>query len=114
MKWEAPIGLFPEEKHSPNRFELDVDVDTRVPFPGTLPFFDYVELHRLADQVMRQPGELLETYVQALAQAIQSRFPEARRIQVRLRKLHPPFPGETAYAQVSLDWVCEADQSAGI
>lgn len=106
IQWQAPIGLYPEEKQTGNAFELDLDIDVPTAMPGPLPFLDYARIRQWVDQVLEKPGELLETYVQALAETLRKNIPHACRLQIRLRKYHPPFPGETRYAQVSLDWPC--------
>lgn len=107
IQWQAPIGLYPEEKKTGNDFELDLDVDLPASMPGgPLPFLDYAQVRQWVDQILDRPGEILETYVQNLAEILGQNIPDAQRIQIRLRKYNPPFPGETRYAQVSLDWPC--------
>jgi 7,8-dihydroneopterin aldolase/epimerase/oxygenase len=98
IKIIAPHGLYPEEHILGNTFEIDVDIN----LPDTLPwpFADYTLIQKVVAEVFQQPGQLLETFVLNIHTALKENFSEAEKIRVAVRKLHPPMPGEVAYAKV--------------
>ena len=101
IKIHAPYGLYPEEHILGNEFETDVDV--WLPDAQPWPFVDYTLIRQIVADVFARPGQLLETFVYNIHQALQEKFPEAIKIRVSIKKLHPPMPGEVAYAQVSFE-----------
>ncbi len=98
IKIQAPHGLYPEEHILGNTFEIDVDVS--LPDAQPWPFADYTLIQQTVAHVFNQPGQLLETFVENIHASLKEKFPVAEKIKVAVRKLHPPMPGETAFAQV--------------
>ena len=94
----APVGLYPQEQILGNAFEVDVDVD--LPDVQPWPFVDYTIVTQTVFDIFSRPGQLLETFVYDIHSALKSSNPEATKIRVAVRKLHPPMPGSVAYAQV--------------
>lgn len=98
IKINALHGLYPEEHILGNTFEIDIDIW----LPDTLPwpFADYTLIRQTVSDIFQQPGQLLETFAYNIHTALKSNFPIAQKIKVAVRKLHPPMPGDVAYAQV--------------
>lgn len=86
-----------------NEFEVDVDVLVPVAENAEWPFIDYTVIHALVAEIFQMPGLLLETFVQKIHTALKGRFPEAEKIKVAVRKLHPPMPGDVGYSQVQYE-----------
>ncbi len=94
----APHGLYPQEHILGNVFEIDVDIE----LPDTMPwpFADYTIIQSTVSTVFHNQGQLLETFVYNIHSALKTQFPNAIRIKVAVRKLHPPMPGQVKFAQV--------------
>ena len=98
IKINAPHGLYPQEYVLGNKFEIDIDI--WLPDAQPWPFADYVQIRQIAGEIFQQPGHLLETFVYNLHTALCAHFKEAIKIKVTVRKMHPPMPGDVAYAAV--------------
>ena len=96
----APIGLYPEEKINPNTFEVDVDVLVPVPEGQGWPFVDYAIINDIAAAAFTPDIEILEALVQTIHRGVKVQFPEAGKVKVCVRKLHPILPNNAAYSQV--------------
>jgi dihydroneopterin aldolase len=98
IKVHAPIGLYPQENILGNTFEVDVDIwlDDAQPWP----FADYTLIQKTVADIFQQPGQLLETFVFNIHTALKQSIPGSAKVRVAVRKLHPPMPGDVAYAQV--------------
>jgi dihydroneopterin aldolase len=98
IKIHASHGLYPEEHILGNRFEVDIDI--WLPDAQPWPFADYTLIRKVVAETFEQPGQLLETFVANIHEALKDRFPLSEKIRVAVRKLHPPMPGDVGYAQV--------------
>ena len=98
IKINAPHGLYPEEHILGNQFEIDVDICLPDSLPW--PFADYTLIRQTVSDIFQQPGQLLETFSYNIHTALKINFDAALKIKVAVRKLHPPMPGDVAYAQV--------------
>lgn len=101
IKIHALTGLYPEERILGNDFETDVDLW----LPDTLPwpYADYTLIRDIVADVFSRPGLLLETLVMEMHTDLKAGFPFAEKVRVAIRKLHPPMPGEVAWAQVCFE-----------
>lgn len=100
VKIQAPHGLYPQENIIGNDFEVDVDIHIPVSHKDQWPFVDYALVHGIAKEVFNRPGQLLETFVQHIHTAIKLNVPQAEKVKVAVRKMHPPLEGQVHYAQV--------------
>jgi dihydroneopterin aldolase len=100
IRISAPYGLYAEEPVLGNEFEADLDVSFAVGGNEEWPFADYTKLNELVRNCFKQQGQLLETLVKEIHSKIKSAFPEAVKIKVAVRKMHPPMPGDVRYSQV--------------
>lgn len=101
IKINAPHGLYPEEHILGNTFEVDIDI--WLPDIQPWPFADYTIIQKTVVHIFHQPGQLLETFVQNIHTALKEQFPDAEKIKVAVRKVHPPMPGQVAFAQVCFE-----------
>ncbi len=98
IKIHAPIGLYPQEHILGNIFETDVDI--WLPDAQPWPYADYTIIHSTVTSVFNQPGQLLESFVLNIYNALKVQFPLSEKIRVAVRKLNPPMSGQVAWAQV--------------
>ncbi|HRO41402.1 MAG TPA: dihydroneopterin aldolase [Flavipsychrobacter sp.] len=103
IKLHAKIGLYPEEKIHGNNFEIDIDVFVDINNSDAFPFIDYAIVHQIVLEEFSKEGELLETFVGNIHKAIKSKFVEANKVRVAIRKLNPPLQGLVNYSQVSFE-----------
>lgn len=107
LEFHAYHGVYPHERSSGNKFEVDVTVETTFSasafeddLGGTI---NYEVLYALVKEEMEKPSKLLETVVHAIAQRILKSFDGARAVQVRISKFNPPIGGVCRKATVSVD-----------
>ena len=98
IKIHAPHGLYPQEHILGNEFVTDVDI--WLPDAQPWPFADYTLIRQIVADVFAQPGQLLETFVANIHAELKENFAESQKIRVAIKKLHPPMPGDVAYAMV--------------
>jgi len=97
-------GLYPEEAILGNWFEVDVDVKAAVlTTTEKWPFIDYSVINTCVHDIFAKPTHLLETLVQKIHESLKSIAPEGSVVRVAIRKMHPPMPGDVAYAQVCFE-----------
>jgi dihydroneopterin aldolase len=100
IRLHALHGLYPQEQIVGNVFEIDVDIFISASGDKQLPFVDYSMIHKVTDEAFKQPGQLLETFALYIHTSLKEKVPEAEKIKVTIRKMHPPLPGDIRYAQV--------------
>lgn len=96
----ATRGLYAEEHKISNKFEVDVDVFVPATSVTQIPYVDYTILRSTVAAAFEQPHDLLEQFIADIHSSLQRQFPEAEKVRVAIRKMHPPMPGQVAYAQV--------------
>jgi dihydroneopterin aldolase len=106
LEFHAYHGVYPHERSSGNKFEVDVVVDTRF---SDLAFHDdlagtinYEDLYSLIRGIMDQPAKLLETVGHAIADKTLKTFASAQRVEVRISKFNPPIGGVCRKATVEV------------
>lgn len=104
LEFHAYHGVYPHERSSGNKFEVDIEVDTvfsqsafHDDLSGTI---NYEDLYGIIKTVMDQPAKLLETVGHAIAEKTLASFSTARRVEVRISKFNPPIGGVCRRATV--------------
>lgn len=103
IRIQAPHGLYPQEHILNNDFEIDVDIHLGVTNGASWPYVDYTLIYGIVSSVFQEPGQLLETFTQHIHAAIKMNVPEAEKIRVAVKKMHPPLQGDIRYAQVQYE-----------
>ncbi len=106
VQFQGNHGASAAERRSTRRFQVDVDLN--------FPVGKSIESDRLGDTVNyrdvcelvveigeSKPYKLLERLAAAMLRAILQRWPQAH-VEIELRKLHPPCPGNPDYTAVRL------------
>ena len=103
LRFFALHGLYSEERKTGNEFEVTLSVsyspvtDIITSVTDTI---DYVALFDIVNRKMRQPADLLETVVMHIAEEVHAAFPQVKRVEAAILKLHPPIPGFTGHTGV--------------
>jgi len=104
LEFHAYHGVYPHERSSGNKFEVDVLVDThfddsafRDELSGTI---NYEDLYTIVKQAMEVPSKLLETVGNNIAERTLSTFKEAVSVEVKISKFNPPIGGVCRKASV--------------
>ena len=97
LEFHAYHGVYPHERSSGNKFEVDILVDTqfsesafRDELSGTI---NYEDLYAIVKAEMEKPSKLLETVGHAIAERTLQAFAEAHRVEVKISKFNPPIGG---------------------
>jgi 7,8-dihydroneopterin aldolase/epimerase/oxygenase len=104
LEFHAYHGVYPHERSSGNKFEVDVIVETEFSdsafhddLSGTI---NYEELYAIVKDEMARPSKLLETVGHAIAKKALDSFSEAKNVEVRISKFNPPIGGVCKKATV--------------
>ncbi len=109
LEFHAYHGVYPHERSSGNKFEVDVSVETAInpsafedDLGGTI---NYEALYDLVKLEMAKPSKLLERVGHAIAGRILSTFPHALSVQINIAKFNPPIGGVCRKASVTISQV---------
>ena len=104
LEFHAYHGVYPHERSSGNKFEVDIIVETEFEdtafqddLSGTI---NYEDLYALAKNQMEKPSKLLETVGHAIAEKILNSFASAINVEVKISKFNPPIGGVCKKASV--------------
>ncbi len=104
LEFHAYHGVYPHERSSGNKFEVDVVIDTefsesafRDELTGTI---NYEELYAIVKEEMEKPSKLLETVGHAIASHALKSFASAKSVEVKISKFNPPIGGVCKKASV--------------
>ena len=106
LEFHAYHGVYPHERSSGNKFEVDVFVVTDFSesafhddLAGTI---NYEDLYSIVKDEMSKPSKLLETVGYAIARRTLSTFKEAKSVDVNISKFNPPIGGVCKKATVTV------------
>ncbi|MFQ7113568.1 dihydroneopterin aldolase [Hallella bergensis] len=106
LRFHAFHGVEAQERLTGNDYELSlrmqVDVSKAMTSDDVADTVNYAEVYALAKQEMATASNLLEHVAGRIGQAIISRWPAIRMVEVDLVKLNPPMGGECRGAGVYL------------
>jgi dihydroneopterin aldolase len=107
LEFHAYHGIYPDERSSGNKFEVDVFVNTvfddsafHDDLSGTI---NYEEIYAIVKQEMEIPTKLLESVAHAIAEKILETFTSAMAAEITISKFNPPIGGVCKKAKVSVD-----------
>lgn len=103
LRFLAYHGLYAGERKTGNEFEINLSVSYQ-PSSGTimgiLDTVNYSALYTLLKTEMQKPRHLLETLVMELTEVIHGSFPQVKKIEISITKLHVPIAKFTGTAGV--------------
>ena len=104
LEFHAYHGVYPHERSSGNKFEVDIEVDTEFSelafqdeLTGTI---NYEDLYAIVKEEMEKPSKLLETVGHSIARHTLQSFPSAKSVEVKISKFNPPIGGVCKKASV--------------
>lgn len=109
LEFHAYHGVYPHERSSGNKFEVDLKVETSFAeaafqdeLSGTI---NYESLYAIVKAEMEKPSKLLERVAYAIARRVLETHTPASRAEVTIAKINPPIGGvcKRALVAVSLD-----------
>jgi len=94
LRFFAFHGLYAEERKTGNEFEINLSVSFQ-PSSGTITGIsdtvNYSALYSLLKTEMQKPRHLLETFLMEVAEIIHASFPQIKKIEISITKLHVPI-----------------------
>ena len=103
LRFLAYHGLYAEETKTGNEFEINLVVSYQ-PSSGTITGIadtvNYAELYALMKTEMQKPRHLLETLVMEVTEIIHAAFPQVKKLEISITKLHVPIAKFTGTAGV--------------
>jgi dihydroneopterin aldolase len=99
-------GVLEEEKQKGNTFLVDVSIvvddPLGMPSDDIQDTLDYRCVCTIVQQEMQQPSDLLEHVAWRIKYTLQTSFPQAREVKVKVAKQSPPLDLPVAWAEVEV------------
>ncbi|KQM66059.1 dihydroneopterin aldolase [Pedobacter sp. Leaf216] len=106
VKCFALHGYYPEEQLIGNHFVVDLET-TFVPkgFNDELAqTVNYEDLNAIILEEMKHTQKLLETVLKNIISKVIELYPFVETVDVSIKKLHPPMPGQIGHSFVKLNY----------
>lgn len=109
LTYHAYHGYYDEERDEGNRFEVDLHFSLDIQKAGYSDelqrTIDYQEAEGIVRDVMEGGSvKLIETLAQRIGNELFDTFAQAQKLEVAVRKMHPPIETESEYAEVRMSW----------
>ncbi|WP_431295248.1 dihydroneopterin aldolase [Pedobacter sp. P26] len=104
VKCFALHGYYPEEQLIGNHFVIDLETEfTPKGFDDELEqTVNYEDLNHIILEEMKHTQKLLETVLKNIISKVIERYPFIDTVNVSMKKLNPPMPGQIGYSFVKL------------
>ena len=106
MEFYAHHGYYEEERKIGNKYSVDVKMELNVDLAakedkleGTV---DYEQVYQLISKVMFKEAALLEYLANLIIELLTSKFPQVKKVWVKVSKYNPPIEGLCHRAVVEL------------
>jgi dihydroneopterin aldolase len=106
VKCFAQHGYYPEEQLIGNHFVVDLETEfTPQGFDDELAqTVNYEDLNNIILEEMKQTQKLLETVLKNIISKVIELYPFVDTVQVSMKKLNPPMPGQIGHSFVKLTY----------
>jgi len=106
VKCFALHGYYSEEQLTGNHFIIDLTTEfTPVGFDDELAqTVNYEDLNSIIRAEMKNTQKLLETVLNNIITKVIERYPFVEKIDVSMKKLNPPMPGQIGHSFVKLSY----------
>src|SRR6476659_5574976 len=105
VEFQGAHGWTAAERRSTRRFQVDVDLTIDIGraaesdrLTDTINYYDVCAI--IVEIGESKPYRLLEKLAYEMARAIGERWPRITNVEIELRKLHPPCPGNPSFTAV--------------
>lgn len=109
LQFTAGHGYYEEERNTGNRFE--VDITALGDFRGSAEednlehTFNYEMAAGVASDVFEGPSrKLIEKLCHTIGERLFQKAGNVTKLCVSVRKIHPPLPVKTDYAEITMEW----------
>lgn len=106
MEFYAFHGCYDTEKKVGNQFFVTVRLDTfledAAESDDVRKTINYLEVYDLTAAEMKVPSNILEHVAKRIIDSLYGRFPQLRRVTVKVSKMHPPLGGKVEKTSVTL------------
>ena len=106
MEFHAYHGCLEHEKQNGNTFlvTLSMEIDTSAAeqsdrLEDTL---NYKLVYDVVKEEMDKPSNLIEHIANRIKKSVQAKFPQIKKLKLKLSKLNPPVGGKTAKVSIEL------------
>lgn len=106
LEFHAYHGVYPHERSSGNKFEVDISVEATLheqvfhdDLSGTI---NYESLYQVVKEEMERPSKLLETVGYAMAQRVLHLFNDVLKVEIKISKFNPPIGGVCKKATITV------------
>jgi dihydroneopterin aldolase len=107
VKFNAPIGFYPEERLFKNDFVVDVyvafhssEIDDEL-----CKTINYVTLYQICEENFKPESKLIETVAYQILNQIKSQFKDLEQINIKIKKMNPPIKGQVQNSFVELNYI---------
>lgn len=109
LQYRGKHGYYEQERTEGNTFEVDLifglDLSAAASTDDLENTLNYQEAEGIVKEIMHGSSvKLIETLAQRIGQQLLDSFPEANKLEVRVRKLSPPLETKTRYSEVTMTW----------
>ena len=109
LQYHANHGYYESERSEGNNFEVDLIFYANLSEAGSSDALsqtiDYQQAERIVVEVMEGPPvKLIENLATKIGNQLFNYFTIAQKLEVCIRKMHPPLETDTAYAQIKRTW----------
>jgi dihydroneopterin aldolase len=106
VKCFALHGYYPEEQLTGNHFIIDLTTEfTPEGFDDELAqTVNYEDLNSIIRTEMKNTQKLLETVLNNIILKVMEKYPFVEKIDVSMKKLNPPMPGQIGHSFVKLSY----------
>ncbi len=109
LQYHALHGYYEKEQIEGNDFEVDLIFYAVLNEAGRMDdlteTIDYEKAEQIVSRVMKGPSiKLIETLVLKIGDQLFDTFGNTRKLEVRVRKLHPPLAVPAKYSQIERIW----------
>ncbi|MFC4210677.1 dihydroneopterin aldolase [Pedobacter lithocola] len=106
VKCIAMHGYYPEEQLIGNHFIIDLTTEfSPLGFDDELAqTVNYEDLNKIIIEEMKKTQKLLETVLNNIIAKIIELYPFIETVNVSIKKLNPPMPGQIGYSFVQLSY----------
>lgn len=94
LRFFAYHGLYAEERKIGNAYEINLIISYAIKseiITDIAETINYAAVYDLVKNEMINPADLLETVAMKIVKRIHDSFPQAKKIEIAVYKLHPPI-----------------------
>lgn len=109
LQYQGRHGYYEQEQTEGNTFEVDLVFGLNLSAAASTDdlnnTIDYQTAEGIVKKIMHGPSvKLIETLAQRIGKKLFDSFPEARKLEIRVRKMNPPLETKTQYSEVTMTW----------